>query len=394
MFYPTAMTQPVTANRFTAFDRLRGLIMVIMAIDHASYFIARVHASEDWSVLPPFYASHAGAAVWVSFITRWITHLCAPGFFMLMGAGMVWLGKSRQQQGWSHARIRNYFITRGLILLVIQQFIENPAWLLSILSAGPSLPMMLPTPGGGSDPMLFMAVISALGVSMIVWAFLIELPSIVVLGLSVLALVASVAMTPAVSAHSTIFPIWRVLLFVPGHSNVLELLYPFVPWLAPAGLGIVLARIVYKQPQKTALLGIGGGIVLLIMFVVMRSASQGDPHSPLPGFVGFMSLTKYPPSPAFFSATLGIDLLLLAVFAMTVATRWLAPLEVFGRSPLFFYLLHLYVFGIASFAFPTGTSFPAMYAVWAVAIVGMYPVCRWYGRFKSSKPSESVWRLL
>lgn len=394
MFYPTTMTQPVTANRFTAFDRLRGLIMVVMAIDHASFYIARVHASEYWSTLPPFYESHGGASVWWSFVTRWITHLCAPGFFMLMGASMVWLGKARQQQGWSHARIRKFFITRGLILLVIQQLVEDPAWLLGFISSKVPDTLMDRAPGGGYEAFVPVLVISALGVGMIVWSFLIELPSVVVLAVSALALAVSVLMTPLATQAATLFPVWQRLGFVPGHTNFIDVVYSFVPWLAPAGLGIVLARLVYKRPEKTMWLSVAGSIVLLIMFVVMRSASQGDPHSPLPGFIGFMSLTKYPPSPAFFSATLGIDLLLLAVFAMTVATRWLAPLEVFGRSPLFFYLLHLYVFGIASFAFPNGTSFPVMYAVWAVAIVAMYPACRWYGRFKSSTPSESVWRLL
>lgn len=394
MFYPTAMTEPVMANRFTAFDRLRGLIMVVMAIDHASFFIARVHASEDWGRLPPFYEAHAGGSIMLSFVTRWITHLCAPGFFMLMGAGMVWFGKSRQKLGWSHARIRKYFITRGLILLVINQCLENPAWLLGLLSGRAGLSAPPDLPGGGSDPFLMMAVISALGAGMIFWSFLIELPSIAVLAVSALALAASVMMQPPITAAATIFPVWQRLLFVPGHSNFIEVVYSFVPWLTPAGLGIVLARIAYKKPGRTMLLGVAGGVVLLIMFVVMRSASQGDPHLPLPGFIGFMSVTKYPPSPAFFSATLGIDLLLLAMFAATAAMRWLTPLEAFGRSPLFFYLLHLYVFGIASFAFPNGTSFPVMYAVWAVAIVAMYPACRWYGRFKASKPAESVWRLL
>lgn len=368
--------------------------MVLMAIDHASYFIARVHASEDWSVLPPFYASHAGASVFVSFITRWITHLCAPGFFMLMGAGMVWLGKARQKAGWSHARIRRFFITRGLILLVINQFVENPAWLLSVISAGPSHRLILPTAGGGTDAVLFMAVISALGAALIFWSFLIELPSIVVLGISAAALAVSVAMTPGVADHATVFPIWRVMLFVPSHSNLVEMVYPWVPWLAPAGFGIVLGRIITKAPGKTMVLAATGGVALLAVFVAMRSLGFGDSHAPLPGFIGFMSLTKYPPSPAFLSVPLGVDLLLLTVLVATVSMSWLSPLEAFGRSPLFFYLLHLYVFGIVSLAFPEGASFPVMYAFWAVGIVAMYPACLWYARFKSSKSVDSAWRLL
>ena len=368
--------------------------MVLMAIDHASFFIARTHGQEDWARVPPFYHEHMGSSVGLAFITRWITHLCAPGFFMLMGAGMVWLGKARQRQGWSHAQIRKFFITRGLILIVAQHFVENPAWLLSVLSAGPMSAGLPISPGGGSEMMLHFGVISTLGAGMIIWAFLIEMPSVVILAVSAVALAAGVLMTPSFNELATLFPIWKLLLFVPSHTNLVDVLYPIVPWLPPAGLGIVLARIVAKKPEKTMMLSAAAGMGLLAVFVVMRMLSVGDPHPPLAGMIGFMSVTKYAPSPAYLSATLGVDLLLIAALTLTASMRWLAPLEVFGRSPLFFYFLHLYVFGIASFAFPNGASFPVMYLVWAVAIVGMYPACQWYARFKAAKPLESNWKLL
>ena len=114
--------------------------MVLMAIDHASFLVARVHAYEGW-------AFPAGPVT----ITRWITHLCAPGFMMLLGAGMVWLGKARQKAGWSHAEIRKFFITRGLILLVIQHFVENPAWILGILTADPSTQVLPHTAHPGDE---------------------------------------------------------------------------------------------------------------------------------------------------------------------------------------------------------------------------------------------------
>jgi uncharacterized membrane protein len=370
-FYPRAVSAPVTGNRFSAFDRLRGLIMVIMAIDHASFMVARVHAYEGWA-FPP------GPVT----VTRWITHLCAPGFLMLMGAGMVWLGKARQQAGWTHAQIRKFFLTRGLILLVIQHLVENPAWVIGVLTMDPSTPLaQAPSPGGGTPFFLHFGVLSALAVAMIVWAFLIELPSVIILAVSAAAMAASVWMTPAMSESATLFPIWKVLLFVPSHTNAVDVLYPVVPWLVPAGIGIVLGRIVYKKPAKTALLCASLAVALVGAYVAL-------------GLVGQGAFLKYPPTPAFFAITLGLDFLLIALFTAMPANPLTRLLETFGRSPRFFYLLHLYVFALIGLGFPRGTSMPVMYAIWAAGLALMYPMVVTYARFKASKPVTSVWRML
>ena len=345
--------------------------MVLMAIDHASFLVARVHAYEGW-------AFPAGPVT----ITRWITHLCAPGFMMLLGAGMVWLGKARQKAGWSHAEIRKFFITRGLILLVIQHFVENPAWILGILTADPSTQVVqAPSPGGGTPYFLHFGVLSALAVSMIVWAFLIELPSVIVLAVSIGAAVLSVCMIPPMAEAATLFPLWKLFLFVPSHTNAVNVLYPFVPWLAPAGIGIILGRIVHKQPGKTMVIAAGAGAALVIAHFALAH-------------LGFANFLKYPPTPSFLTIMLGIDLLLIAVFVVVPANPLTAALEVFGRSALFFYLLHLYVFALIGLFLRHGASLPVMYAVWAVGLIAMYPMVAAYGRFKASKPVESVWRML
>ena len=391
------MFVPVSTSgiRFVAFDRLRGLIMVLMAVDHASFFVAGVHAYESWATPPPFYHPWAGAPVVVAFLTRWVTHLCAPGFFMLMGAGMVWLAAARERAGWSPARVRRFFVTRGLVLLVVQHLVENPAWVLGIVSANPPPGPPPAMPGGGGDYVLHFGVISALAVGMVFWSLLLRARSAAVLAVSATALVAGAWMTPPVGEFSTLFPVPVLLAFVPSHNGLVNVVYPWVPWLAPAGLGIVLARAVARRPGRTA--GIAGalGVALLACFAVMRAAALplAEPHAALPGFIGFMSLTKYPPSPAFLAATLGLDLLLLVAFVATSRAAVLSPLDVFGRAPLFFYLLHLWVLGIASFAFPGGTSFPVMYLAWVGLLVVTYPACSWYGRFKASRPVDSLWRL-
>lgn len=362
--------------------------MVLMAIDHASFFIARVHASESW-------AAQGEYASLTAFVTRWVTHLCAPGFFMLMGAGMVWLAHARARDGWTSARIQRFFVTRGVVLLMIQQFIENPAWLLGVVSMAPGAAVEPPAIGGSMDGVfVVLLVVSALGVSMIFWGLLIRVPSVLIGAITVAAFVAGWYFTPPPSEIAVEFPIWMRVLFIPGNTPPVSVVYPWVPWLVPAGIGVLLGRAVLAGPDRTRMALPKVGLAALAVFVVLRVAGLGDYHQAGPGFIGFMNLTKYPPSLDFLLATLGINLMLVPLLAKTPSRAITEPLEVFGRSPLFFYLLHLYVFGVLSWAFRYGTTWTVMYLVWAAAVVGMYPACRWYAEFKARKPIESLWRLL
>jgi uncharacterized membrane protein len=131
-----------------------------------------------------------------------------------------------------------------------------------------------------------------------------------------------------------------------------------------------------------------------VLAVVLRAVRIGDPFDPLPGAIGFLTLTKYPPSPVFFAMMLGIDLVLLSVLTRTTLAVITAPLEVFGRTPLFFYLAHLYFFGAVSWLFRSGTTLFGMYLVWVAALLILYPACRWYAGFKGRRPVTSIWRLL
>jgi uncharacterized membrane protein len=346
-----------------------------MAIDHASFFVARVHPFETWANPPPYYESTT------AFLTRWITHLCAPGFFLLMGAGMTWFATARRAAGWTTARVRRVLITRGALLLFVQQFIENPAWLIGIVTASPAAAARTSFPGGTADAVLVFAVITALGVALLFWALWIDAPSPVIWTVTLAALAASVLLTPP--AATPALP-WRWFL-LPGVTGPTHVVYPFVPWLVPAGLGVLMGR--YLPPRLPTI-----GIVAVAAFVVLRALSLGDPHPPQPGAIGFLTLTKYPPSLDFLLLTIGLDLMLLWTL-QRAGGSWLAPLEVFGRVPLFFYLLHLYVFGLASVFFPNGSSFAVMYTIWALALVLMYPLCRWYAGFKARQPIDSHWRL-
>ena len=126
--------------------------------------------------------------------------------------------------------------------------------------------------------------------------------------------------------------------------------------------------------------------------MLLRLTGLGELHEPVPGVIGWLTVTKYPPSQAFFALMLGLDLALLAALVKWPAS-WLSPLEVYGRVPFFFYLAHLWAFGVCSWAFPSGTSRLIMYLVWAVVVAALYPACAAYARFKFSKPAASRWRM-
>jgi len=142
-------------QRFIGMDANRGFIMILMAIDHASYFIARVHSAEFWWKAMPVYPD----IFW--FWTRWITHLCAPGFFLLMGIGMILFADARRKAGWEEGRITRFFIGRGSLLVLLQLLVEDTAWILGDLSVGPGVMVIRGggVPGGGTEGMIFFGVL-------------------------------------------------------------------------------------------------------------------------------------------------------------------------------------------------------------------------------------------
>ena len=115
------MTTPDSSRRLESIDRLRGAIMVVMAIDHVSYMIGRFHSGEMWAGVWTRYTSP------VAFLTRFVTHFCAPGFFFLMGVGISLLVEARTNQGWSAGRTSRFLAIRGLLLVLVSFFVELPA---------------------------------------------------------------------------------------------------------------------------------------------------------------------------------------------------------------------------------------------------------------------------
>jgi uncharacterized membrane protein len=167
------------SDRLVGLDLFKGLIMAIMALDHASFFAAKFHPFEFWDQALPHYPDA------VSFLTRFFTHLCAPGFFFMMGAGMILLANSRRSQGWPEGRIMRFFLIRGFILVLLQFFLENPAWLIGILGDKTQVLSAVATSASGEQVRFLFGVLFALGMSMVIWALLLRFKSPLILGLSI-----------------------------------------------------------------------------------------------------------------------------------------------------------------------------------------------------------------
>jgi uncharacterized membrane protein len=369
--------------RLLPLDALRGLIIVVMALDHANLFIAHAHPPPELWSAPP-----ARLIDTLAFLTRFVTHFAAPGFFFLLGAGMVLLADARRRLGWSEGRIMRHLALRGVVLIALQLLVENPAWQ---IGAGPIF-----------DRAVFLSyfgVLYGLGAAMIAGAPLLRLPAAALLGLGLAAELATELIVTVVRRAGIVASGPLRLLVVPERSADFTVLYPIVPWLGVALCGMAFGRLLARDPaggyRLAALVGAG----LLALFVVLRAAGGfGNLQPPAgAGAIAFLNVVKYPPSLVFLALTLGVDLLLLAFLAHAGNTlaRWGQPLLVLGRSPLLFYIAHLYLYGLIGRALgPRGTDIPRMYPLWLLGLALLLPVCWLYGRFKARQAPDSLWRLL
>lgn len=373
-------------GRIPSLDALRGLMVILMALDHARFFVAKTHPVEHWSASLPQYQDS------ISFLTRLSSHLCAPGFFFLMGIGMVLFADSRRRQGWSDARIVRHFILRGALLLILQQFVVNPAWFLGTMGST----AILENAGGGDTAWFNLDVLYGLGASMMILSLLLRVNGLFVAVVSLGMIGVTQILIPSPEHASGIYsPLVRMLL-IPGQTGILLVLYPIIPWVGIAGLGLAFGRWVVRDRAKAfhwlPVVGVG----FLVFFLVVRGLGGfGNFHAPDGNnWVFFLNTTKYPPSLTFILFTLGVDLLLLAFLSrLDPLPAQHNSLLVFGRSALFFYVVHLYLYALGGFAFPAGANLVVVYAVWLFGLALLYPLCRWYGRFKAWTAPNAVWRF-
>lgn len=385
------------ASRVLSIDMLRGLVMMIMAIDHVRDF---VHAGA--MNFPPDDLSRTTAAI---FLTRWITHVCAPVFMLCAGLG-IWF---RVERASSRGGVSAFLLSRGLWLILLEFTVVHAGLFFNINYA-----------------VMFLLVFWALGMSMIAMAGLIHLRDGVVLAIAV-GTIALHHLTDGVT--STRFGdfawLWKLLHeqgVIATGGPVLFVAYPLLPSIGVMAAGFCLGR-VYRLPaerRRTVLIRLG--LALTLTFVIVRGLNvYGDPRPwtiqdrPLFTVLSFLNATKYPASLAFLLMTLGPMITVLGLLERARPGDR-NPLLVFGRVPLLFFILHIplahaiakgmtaWRYGSAPFLWmppPTLGSprqmFPpdygwdlwVTYAVTAVVIAALYPLCLWFSRLKMRR--RNVW---
>ena len=198
-------------SRLFPLDALRGFIIILMALDHANHFVAQQHSSgEYWTGALPSY-TNGGA-----FLVRFVTHLAAPGFFFLMGAGMTLFTLSSRRQDWSKGVFLRHFWLRGLILIALQLLLINRAWEWS--------------PSGWQIEIYF-GVLFALGATMMIGSLLLWLPTNWLLGVSVVLVMGTAVFFPTSAPLYQSRPILNALLLIPAGDATVWVNYPIIPWL-------------------------------------------------------------------------------------------------------------------------------------------------------------------
>jgi uncharacterized membrane protein len=381
--------------RIESIDFLRGLVMILMALDHVRMYFA----------LGTWYAEPTNLATTTPllFFTRWITHFCAPVFVFLAGTSAFLYGMKKENS----RELAWFLLTRGLWLIFVELVIVNFAWTFDITYS-----------------FRLLQVIWAIGISMVALSALVLLPRSVIFAIGMVLVFGHNLLDPmTVEGSSAQDMLWYTLhqpkaVFV--DDTLINFVYPVLPWIGLMALGYIVGTLyqinVPAEQRKRWLLSIGIGATVL--FLLLRGLNvYGEPRewnvhtSPVFTLLSFLNTTKYPPSLHFLLMTMGPALMFLAVIE-SFANRLPKPVIVFGRVPFFFYILHLYVIhtlamlllvyeGRAASEYVMsarnlmsgrlsdfGLRLEAVYVIWVLVVVLSYPICRWYQTYREKNSSK------
>ena len=392
------MQQPLNANkvRIESIDILRGLVMVIMALDHTRDYFNNA-SPMDFATTTP-----------LLFFTRWITHYCAPIFIFLSGTSIYLqsLRKTRSVLQW-------FLITRGLWLIFIEVVVITFGW-----TFNPHYSFII------------LQVIWAIGISMVILGLMIRLPFnvifitglIIVLGHNLLDIPESAASFKAGFwwnlVHHGFFSLYPL-----SQNNTLLILYPFLPWTGLMMIGYCTGKLFsekYSVIQRRKILN-RIGISLIIVFVLIRFINEyGNPEpwiiqkNWLFTILSFINVHKYPPSLLYMCMTIGPAFLLLSLFEK-IQNSFTGAMRIYGRVAFFYYVIHIYLIHLISLIFfmakghtmqeatdiskgipfyflaaNDGYSLFIVYVIWISVVIALFPLCKWYNNYKTNN-KEKWW---
>lgn len=385
-------------KRISSIDITRGLVMVIMALDHTRDLLhtrSLTQSPTDLTTTTP-----------ILFFTRWITHLCAPAFVFLSGVS-AWIAL---EAGADKRAGRRFLLGRGLVLVLVEftlvNFGMNFDWHFRFF-----LFEVIATIGAGFIILSFLSRLS--------WKAVAVIAAILFFGHHLLTLL-PLPSNPALRFVCTLF----LTLGVFSGKNITFLIaYPILPWLRIMLAGFVAGRLFTLPTERRSRLFLRLGLAALGGFVLLRFVNvYGDParwsvqKDALFTILSFLNISKYPPSLLFSLVTLGIILLVLSA-AEGKDNAVARILLVYGRVPLFYFLVHFYLLHLLLFVMvylqgfhpadlrfgpfligrpEKGSGLPlgGVYFVWIGVVIALYPVCKWYGRYKAEHREKKWLRYL
>ena len=380
-----------TKTRIESIDILRGIVMVIMALDHSrDYF----HATADPLDLQ--------TTTTFLFFTRWITHFCAPIFVFLSGTSIYLQGLRKTK-----STLQSFLIKRGLWLIFIETVIITFAW-----TFNPHYNFII------------FQVIWAIGISMVLLGLLMKLPFNLILGLGLIIVFGHNLLDYPEAARGFKAGFWWDLfhhgffaVYPITQNHFLIILYPFVPWTGLMLLGYCTGKFFsskYTSDRRKRILN-RIGISVILFFIVLRFTNVYGNPAPWTSqknawftVLSFIKVQKYPPSLLYMCMTIGPAFLLLSLFEK-VKNGFTEKMRIYGRVPFFYYVLHIYLIHFISAvvylahghtlseATTLGTGVPffflaandgysllIVYIVWISVVIALYPLCRWFNNYKTN----------
>jgi len=380
-------SQNIRPARLASVDIVRGAVMILMALDHVRDYFSNARVS-------PLDLSQTTVAL---FFTRWVTHFCAPAFILLAGTSAFLWASGR---GKSKAELARFLLTRGLWLVVLELTVVRFAWSFSL------------------DYKVSLAqVIWAIGWSMIALTGLVFLPNWLTLTFATVMIAGHNLLDQISPGYNSFFGgLWIVLhqpgMIEPLPRHQLFVLYPLIPWIGVIALGYTLGPLFLKEQSERRKWFLGIGLGLTLAFIAIRALNTyGDPihwseqQDGIFTFLSFINVEKYPPSLLFLLVTLGPTLIALALLDRPLSPL-VRPVAIFGRVPLFFYVIHLFLIhalaaglyfaqhGQADWLFSItwlfgaqyppdyGYGLPGVYLIWVGIVVAVYPLCKCFADYK------------